>query len=165
MVFGGECSYSIYLLHPFLIRLAMIGKSDMPALPEFLFRLCLFVAIVTAVGCGDLCVHRSAVAGMDQACIRPRAPREILRAHMSCRLKTLLLDCWPGEHLYPLGKHGPSPQGAATEYEMPIDAELHQGRAEISRRPDHTLLLARSSRARSFGDIAVLVCDSSCPQR
>ena len=33
MVFGGECSYSVYLLHPFLVRLAMIGKSEMPSLP------------------------------------------------------------------------------------------------------------------------------------
>ncbi len=43
MVLGGECSYSVYLLHPFLVRLAMIGKSELPSLPEFLFRLGLFV--------------------------------------------------------------------------------------------------------------------------
>lgn len=49
MVLGGECSYSIYLLHPFLIRLAMVGKSQIPPLPEFLFRLCFFLAIATMV--------------------------------------------------------------------------------------------------------------------
>ena len=49
MIIGGECSYSVYLLHPFLIRLAMIGKSETPALPEFALRLCLFVGVVTAV--------------------------------------------------------------------------------------------------------------------
>lgn len=49
IIIGGECSYSIYLLHPFLIRLAMIGKPDEPGIFEFALRLGLFVAIATAV--------------------------------------------------------------------------------------------------------------------
>lgn len=49
MLVGGECSYSIYLLHPFLIRLAMIGNPDTPAVLEFVLRLGLYVAIITAV--------------------------------------------------------------------------------------------------------------------
>jgi peptidoglycan/LPS O-acetylase OafA/YrhL len=48
-VTGGECSYSIYLLHPFLFRFALIGKSEFPGLPEFFARLFFFVAIATAV--------------------------------------------------------------------------------------------------------------------
>ncbi|UFZ06372.1 hypothetical protein LQG66_08780 [Bradyrhizobium ontarionense] len=49
MIIGGECSYSIYLLHPFLIRIAMIGKTDDPGAIELVVRLGLFVAIATAV--------------------------------------------------------------------------------------------------------------------
>jgi peptidoglycan/LPS O-acetylase OafA/YrhL len=49
MVLGGECSYSIYLLHPFLFRIALLGKSDFSGLPEFIARLVGFVAITTAV--------------------------------------------------------------------------------------------------------------------
>ena len=49
MIVGGECSYSMYLLHPFLIRLAMIGKAEEPGVAEFMLRLGLFVAIATAV--------------------------------------------------------------------------------------------------------------------
>jgi peptidoglycan/LPS O-acetylase OafA/YrhL len=49
MVLGGECSYSIYLLHPFLFRFAIIGKSEFANSPEFVMRLVLFIAITTAV--------------------------------------------------------------------------------------------------------------------
>jgi peptidoglycan/LPS O-acetylase OafA/YrhL len=48
MVLGGECSYSIYLLHPFIFRFALIGKSEFAAIPEFIARLVFFVAITTA---------------------------------------------------------------------------------------------------------------------
>lgn len=48
MVLGGVYSHSIYMLHPFLIRLAVIGKPDTPSLPEFLVRLVLFVATAVA---------------------------------------------------------------------------------------------------------------------
>jgi peptidoglycan/LPS O-acetylase OafA/YrhL len=80
MVFGGECSYSIYLLHPFLIRLAMIGKSEVPAFPEFVFRLGLFVAITTAVAW----VTYVLIEAPSRAWLRRRlgahAPRDVLRA-------------------------------------------------------------------------------------
>jgi hypothetical protein len=79
MILGGECSYSVYLLHPFLIRVAMIGKSELPSLPEFVFRLGLFVAIVTAVAA----VTYAAIEAPSRAWIRrafgTSAPREILR--------------------------------------------------------------------------------------
>jgi len=80
MVFGGECSYSIYLLHPFLIRLVMSGKSDMPAIPEFLFRLCLFVAIVTAVGAVTYAMIEAPSRAWIRRAFGAHAPREILRA-------------------------------------------------------------------------------------
>jgi peptidoglycan/LPS O-acetylase OafA/YrhL len=48
IVLGGECSYSIYLLHPFIFRFALIGKSEFAAVPEFVARLVFFVAITTA---------------------------------------------------------------------------------------------------------------------
>jgi peptidoglycan/LPS O-acetylase OafA/YrhL len=80
MVLGGECSYSIYLLHPFLVRLAMIGKSELPALPEFLFRLCLFVAIATAVGAVTYAVIEAPSRAWIRRAFGTRAPREVLRA-------------------------------------------------------------------------------------
>jgi peptidoglycan/LPS O-acetylase OafA/YrhL len=49
MIFGGECSYSIYLLHPFVFRFAIIGKPDFAGIPEFMARLALFVVIATAI--------------------------------------------------------------------------------------------------------------------
>jgi acetyltransferase len=49
IVLGGECSYSIYLLHPFIFRFALIGKSEFAGVPEFIARLVFFVAITTAV--------------------------------------------------------------------------------------------------------------------
>jgi len=79
MIFGGEWSYSIYLLHPFLIRVAMVGKSETPALPEFLLRLGLFVAIVSAVAW----VTYSAIEAPSRAWLRgvlgSSAPRDVLR--------------------------------------------------------------------------------------
>jgi len=48
LVLGGECSYSIYLLHPFIFRFALIGKSEFAGVPEFIARLAFFVAITTA---------------------------------------------------------------------------------------------------------------------
>ena len=79
MIIGGECSYSVYLLHPFLIRIAMIGKSETPALPEFALRLCLFVGVVTAIAW----VAYSVVEAPSRAWLRrilgTTAPREVLR--------------------------------------------------------------------------------------
>jgi peptidoglycan/LPS O-acetylase OafA/YrhL len=49
LIIGGECSYSIYLLHPLLMRIAMIGQTDEMAIFEFVLRLCLFVTVTTAV--------------------------------------------------------------------------------------------------------------------
>ena len=80
MVFGGECSYSIYLLHPFLIRLAMIGKSETPAVPEFLFRLGLFVMIATVVAAVTYAVIEAPSRSWIRRAFGTRAPREILRA-------------------------------------------------------------------------------------
>ncbi len=48
LVLGGECSYSIYLLHPFIFRFALIKKSEFAGVPEFIARLVFFVAITTA---------------------------------------------------------------------------------------------------------------------
>jgi peptidoglycan/LPS O-acetylase OafA/YrhL len=47
LVLGGECSYSIYLLHPFIFWFALIGKSDFAGIPEFIARLIFFVVITT----------------------------------------------------------------------------------------------------------------------
>jgi peptidoglycan/LPS O-acetylase OafA/YrhL len=79
MIIGGECSYSVYLLHPFLIRIAMIGKSETPGVAEFVLRLCLFVGAVTAVAW----IAYSVVEAPSRAWLRrvlgATAPREILR--------------------------------------------------------------------------------------
>jgi peptidoglycan/LPS O-acetylase OafA/YrhL len=79
MVIGGECSYSFYLLHPFLIRPAMIGNSDAPSLPEFLFRLCLFVAIVTAVAWLTYRLIEAPSRAWLRKALRTSAPQEVLR--------------------------------------------------------------------------------------
>lgn len=80
MIIGGECSYSVYLLHPFLIRIAMIGKSEVMAVPEFLFRLCVFVGVATAVAW----VAYSIVEVPSRAWLRrtlgATAPRKVLPA-------------------------------------------------------------------------------------
>jgi peptidoglycan/LPS O-acetylase OafA/YrhL len=79
MVFGGECSYSIYLLHPFLIRFAMIGKSETPPLPEFIFRLCLFVAIATAVAWLTYRIIEAPARAWLRRVLGTSALREVLR--------------------------------------------------------------------------------------
>jgi peptidoglycan/LPS O-acetylase OafA/YrhL len=79
LVLGGECSYSIYLLHPFLIRLAMIGKSETPPLPEFLFRLCVFVAIVTVVACLTYLLIEAPARTWLRRKLGSSAPRQVLR--------------------------------------------------------------------------------------
>jgi peptidoglycan/LPS O-acetylase OafA/YrhL len=79
MVLGGECSYSIYLLHPFLIRLAMIGKSDTLPWPEFLFRLCLFVAIATAVAWLAYLMIEVPARALLRRALGASPPREVLR--------------------------------------------------------------------------------------
>jgi peptidoglycan/LPS O-acetylase OafA/YrhL len=79
MILGGECSYSVYLLHPFMIRIAMIGKSDPMPFPEFAFRLALFVAVTTAVAF----IAYSLIEAPSRAWLRrtlgATAPREVLR--------------------------------------------------------------------------------------
>jgi peptidoglycan/LPS O-acetylase OafA/YrhL len=80
MIFGGECSYSIYLLHPFLIRLAMIGKSETPGFPEFVLRLGLFVAIATAVAWVTYSVIEAPSRAWLRRVLGSSAPREVLRA-------------------------------------------------------------------------------------
>lgn len=52
MLFGGECSYSIYLLHPILLRLFVFGPDSDPGLAAFLFRLVVIVVAVTALAWG-----------------------------------------------------------------------------------------------------------------
>jgi peptidoglycan/LPS O-acetylase OafA/YrhL len=78
VIVGGECSYSVYLLHPFLIRVAMIGESDAPGVPEFLLRLCLFVAIVTAVAWVAYRVVEAPSRAWIRKTLGTRAPREVL---------------------------------------------------------------------------------------
>jgi peptidoglycan/LPS O-acetylase OafA/YrhL len=79
MIIGGECSYSIYLLHPFLIRIAMIGKSEVPAVPEFLLRLGLFVAVVTAVAWVTYSVIEAPSRAWLRRTLGATAAREVLR--------------------------------------------------------------------------------------
>jgi peptidoglycan/LPS O-acetylase OafA/YrhL len=79
MVLGGECSYSVYLLHPFLVRLAMIGKSELPSLPEFLFRLSLFVLIATSIAAVTYIVIEAPSRAWIRRAFGTRAPREVLR--------------------------------------------------------------------------------------
>ena len=80
MITGGECSYSFYLLHPFLVRIAMIGKSETQALPEFALRLCLFVAIVTAVAWVTYSIIEAPSRAWLRRVLGTTAPREVLQA-------------------------------------------------------------------------------------
>jgi len=79
MILGGEFSYSIYLLHPFLIRLAMIGKPDIPSLPEFLLRLGLFGTIATAVAAVTYTVIEAPSRAWIRRVLGTNPPREALR--------------------------------------------------------------------------------------
>ncbi|MFN5410089.1 acyltransferase family protein [Bradyrhizobium sp.] len=78
LVIGGECSYSIYLLHPFLIRLAMLGKSEDPGALELMLRLGLFVAIATAVAWVTYALIEAPSRSWLRKAFRTRPPREVL---------------------------------------------------------------------------------------
>ncbi len=80
MVVGGECSYSIYLLHPFLIRLAMIGNPDTPSVVEFVLRLGLYVAIITAVAWVTYTMIEAPCRAWLRGALGTSAPREVLPA-------------------------------------------------------------------------------------
>jgi peptidoglycan/LPS O-acetylase OafA/YrhL len=57
----------------------MIGKSETPPLPEFLFRLCLFVAIVTAVACLTYLLIEAPARAWLRRQLGSGAPRQVLR--------------------------------------------------------------------------------------
>jgi peptidoglycan/LPS O-acetylase OafA/YrhL len=79
MIIGGECSYSVYLLHPFLMRFAKVGISDAVSVPEFVLRLCLFVAVTTAIAwVAYSLIEASSRAWLRQA-LGITAPRDVLR--------------------------------------------------------------------------------------
>jgi len=83
MIIGGDCSYSIYLLHPFLIRLAMIGKAEEPGIPEFALRLGMFVAIATAIAwIGYTLVEAPSRRWLRRA-FGTSSPRDVIHAHKS----------------------------------------------------------------------------------
>ncbi|MGY3452134.1 acyltransferase family protein [Bradyrhizobium sp. USDA 4353] len=83
LIIGGECSYSIYLLHPFLIRLAMIGKSDQPGVLELALRLPLFVAIATAVALVTYMLIEAPARAWIRRALGTSAPREVIQAKAS----------------------------------------------------------------------------------
>ncbi|CAL78045.1 putative acyltransferase (family 3), putative membrane protein [Bradyrhizobium sp. ORS 278] len=80
IILGGECSYSIYLLHPFLIRLAMIGKPDEPNVIELLLRLALFVAIITAVAWITYVLIEAPARAKIRQAFGTSAPRDVMQA-------------------------------------------------------------------------------------
>jgi peptidoglycan/LPS O-acetylase OafA/YrhL len=80
VVIGGECSYSVYLLHPFLMRVAMIGQSDAPGVPEFVLRLFLFVAVVTATAWVTFRIIEAPSRAWIRKAFGTNAPREVLKA-------------------------------------------------------------------------------------
>ncbi len=80
MIIGGECSYSVYLLHPFLMRIAMVGTSDIVTVPEFVLRLCLFVAVTTAVAWGAYSLVEAPSRAWLRRVMGTSAPRDVLRA-------------------------------------------------------------------------------------
>jgi peptidoglycan/LPS O-acetylase OafA/YrhL len=79
MIIGGECSYSVYLLHPFLMRIALIGASDVVSVPEFVLRLCLFVAVTTAVAWGAYSLIEAPSRAWLRRVLGTTAPRDVLR--------------------------------------------------------------------------------------
>jgi len=83
IIIGGECSYSIYLLHPFLIRLAMIGKPDEPGVFEFGLRLGLFVAIATAVAWVTYMLIEAPSRRWIRQAFGTSAPRDVMYAKAS----------------------------------------------------------------------------------
>ncbi|WP_257165154.1 acyltransferase [Bradyrhizobium sp. SRS-191] len=83
LIIGGECSYSIYLLHPFLIRLAMIGKSDQPGFIELAIRLALFVGIATTVALITYMLIESPGRAWIRRALGTSAPREVIQAKVS----------------------------------------------------------------------------------
>ncbi|MFC5326097.1 acyltransferase family protein [Bradyrhizobium oligotrophicum] len=83
VIVGGECSYSIYLLHPFLIRLAMIGKPDEPGVLEFGLRLGLFVAIATAAAWVTYMLIEAPARSWIRRAFGSSAPREVIHARAS----------------------------------------------------------------------------------
>jgi peptidoglycan/LPS O-acetylase OafA/YrhL len=80
MIVGGECSYSIYLLHPFLIRIAMIGKTDAPGAIELAARLGLFVAIATAVAWISYVLIEAPSRTWLRRAFGASAPRDVIHA-------------------------------------------------------------------------------------
>ncbi|CCD87237.1 putative acyltransferase (family 3), putative membrane protein [Bradyrhizobium sp. ORS 285] len=83
LIIGGECSYSIYLLHPFLIRLAMIGKSNQPGFVELVIRLALFVGIATAVALISYILIEARGRAWIRRALGSSAPREVIQAKVS----------------------------------------------------------------------------------
>lgn len=55
VLLGGECSYSTYLLHPFLLSLFLFywGGPYAPSLPEFLFRLVVLACAISILAYGS----------------------------------------------------------------------------------------------------------------
>jgi peptidoglycan/LPS O-acetylase OafA/YrhL len=80
MIIGGECSYSVYLLHPFLARIALIGASDAVSVPEFVLRLCLFVTVTTAIAWGTYMLIEAPARAWLRRALGTTAPRDVLRA-------------------------------------------------------------------------------------
>ncbi|HLZ03217.1 MAG TPA: acyltransferase [Bradyrhizobium sp.] len=78
VIIGGECSYSVYLLHPFLMRIAMIGASDVMSVPEFVFRLCLFVGVTTAIAWGCYSLIEAPSRAWLRRALGTTAPRDVL---------------------------------------------------------------------------------------
>jgi peptidoglycan/LPS O-acetylase OafA/YrhL len=79
LIIAGECSYSVYLLHPFLIRIAMIGISSVVTVSEFVLRLCLFVAVTTIIAWGAYSLIEAPSRAWLRRALGTTAPRDVLR--------------------------------------------------------------------------------------